>query len=660
MPNKCSAVGCKSGYTGVPSSGEISYHKFPHEDQNLLQQWLRRISRDNFIPSRHSVLCSLHFTPADFVCESIDTNIDRRRKRPRTLQRRHLKLGAVPSIFPNLPNYFSSPPSEPRSERATSTNRLKNENLVIEQENEAFAQSDCVQSLQELLSKLEIENKPSGFVTVAQHGKAHFIMFNDDLPLKVQSSISVDEDLRLTICQNDIILPVKKVSHIISESRTVDRVSQILNLMAFLKSQSADDNPDDYRDKSFECLREYIKQIESSEHDKVPALKFLLEQLELISVSKFRRRYSPETHVLAYILYSTSPACYHILRKSNVLCLPSVNTLKEITRKVDPEKGIETSHYLNLRKKRLTHFEIYVSLVIDEIYVGQRTEMSSGKVYGMTDSGEVAQTALCFMVKSMSSGYRDVVSIYPVKALNAETLFKCYHETMTLVHCVGFKVVALIVDNASCNRKFYEHHLCGGEMKLKILNEWTDDDLFLIIDPTHNVKNLYNNFQSKKLFVCPSTTHDDGNEFTAKFEDIHDIYDLEMSKPLRIAHKLSLNVLNPKSIERTSMKYAAAIFHESTINGLRHYGKTETAQFLEMVLKAWNIMNVRTPYVGQAKRDPTKEPVKSSHDPKLVFLLEFADFLERWKASKVSLFLYFLLSFNFTSNDYFYFVNIRR
>lgn len=638
MPNKCAAVGCKSGYKGVNCSSDIlvSYHKFPHEDKNLLQQWLHRISRDNYVPSQHSVLCSLHFTETDFISESTDTNIDRRRKRPRTLQRRHLKSGAVPSIFPNLPDYFSSPSVEPRSERATSTRRLHNENLVIEQENEAFIQSDRVQSLQELLLKLETENKPSGFMTVSQHGKAHFLMFNDDLPLKILSSISVDENLQVTICQNDVILPVKKVSHIIPVSKSVSCVSQILNLMAFLKARMADNNPGDSKVKSIEYLRGYINQTESSDHVKVCSLKFLLEQLELISESKFRRRYSPETHVLAYMLYSTSPACYQILRKSNVLCLPSINTLKAITRKVDPEKGIETSQYLNLRKKQLTHFEIYVSLVIDEIYVGQRTEMSGGKIYGITGSGEVAQTALCFMVKSMSSGYRDVVGIYPVKGLNAETLFKCYRETMTLVHNVGFKVVALIVDNASCNRKFFEHYLCGGEMKLKILSEWTNDDLFLLFDPTHNVKNLYNNFQSRKIFVCPPITTDESNEFTPNFGDIRDVYNVEMSKPLRIAHKLSLNVLNPKSIEKTSMKYASAIFHESTINGLRYYSKTETAQFLEMVLRAWNIMNVRTPYIGRAKRDPTKEPMNSSNDPKLAILLQFADFLERWKVSKVS------------------------
>lgn len=60
------------------------------------------------------------------------------------------------------------------------------------------------------------------------------------------------------------------------------------------------------KDKPIEYLKEYMNQIESSEDEKVPALKFLFEKLELIHESKFRRRYSPETHVLSCTLFHKS------------------------------------------------------------------------------------------------------------------------------------------------------------------------------------------------------------------------------------------------------------------------------------------------------------------------------------------------------------------
>lgn len=659
MPNKCAAVGCKSGSEGLITSSDLSFHSFPLENNNLLRQWMHRISRDNYKPSRHSVLCSLHFSQHDFVYDSTDSNNYRKKKRPRrTLRKRYLKPDAVPTIFPNLPNYFSSFPSEPRSTRATSISRLVNENFRIERENEAFMQSDSFHSIPELLSKIKGEIMPSGFKIISDqgvHDKAHFILLNDEIPLKIIASITINADLQVTLCQNEIVLPVSKVKHIIHESCFVNCVSQILNLMAFLKGQIEESKPCDIKDICVDYLRKYVEEIEFSNHELASSVKFLLEQLVLLHESKFHRRYSPELHVLAYILFSTSSACYQVLRNSSMLCLPSISTLKEITRKVDPVSGIETSQYLKLRIKQLRHFEVNVSLVIDEIYVGQRTEMSGGRVYGLTDSGDVAQTALCFMIKSLSSGYRDIVSIYPVKGLNAETLFNCYNATMALVHNAGFKVVALIVDNACSNRRFYQHFLCEGEMKSRILNQWTNEDIFLLFDPTHNVKNLYNNFQCRKIFVCPPIQPEDGNGFTANFRDLHDLYHLEASRPLRIAHKLALTVLNPKSTEKTSMKFASSIFHESTIAGLRNFGKTGTVQFLELVLRAWNIMNVRTPFVGQAKRDSSKEPIKSCNDRKLEYLLDFADFLERWKESEVSefpfinlLLIYYKLSSNFT------------
>lgn len=70
--------------------------------------------------------------------------------------------------------------------------------------------NDFVHSLPELLSKIEIKNKPSGFSIVFQGEKVN-VMFNDNLPLKILSSMSIDEDQHVIICQNDVILPVKKV-----------------------------------------------------------------------------------------------------------------------------------------------------------------------------------------------------------------------------------------------------------------------------------------------------------------------------------------------------------------------------------------------------------------------------------------------------------------
>ena len=88
---------------------------------------------------------------------------------------------------------------------------------------------------------------------------------------------------------------------------------------------------------------------------------------------------------------------------------------------------------------------------------------------------------------------------------------------------------------------------------------------------------------------------------------------------LRIAHKLSETVLNPKTIEKVNVKLALSVFDESTIAALNHYGFSETAAVLKLFTKFWFILNVSTPSIGKHKRDIVRDPIRSPEDWKLEF-----------------------------------------
>ena len=134
------------------------------------------------------------------------------------------------------------------------------------------------------------------------------------------------------------------------------------------------------------------------------------------------------------------------------------------------------------------------------------SEVSGGQVYGFTDGCDVAATALCLMIKSLSSGYKDMVAMYPIKHLRAETQKECYDKVMTLLHEIGFNVIAISVDNAPANRKFFKDFLCEGSLKESVDNDFTGGKIFLIFDPTHIIKNIYN-FLSKRLLELPCVPH---------------------------------------------------------------------------------------------------------------------------------------------------------
>ena len=109
-----------------------------------------------------------------------------------------------------------------------------------------------------------------------------------------------------------------------------------------------------------------------------------------------------------------------------------------------------------------------------------------------------------------------------------------------------------------------------------------------------------------------------------------------MGKPIKMTHKLSSYVINPKSIQSTSMKFAVPVFHESTINALQYYSENEgkswggTVKFLKIVNKLWNVLNVKNTSLGLRKRDITRDPVRHSFDWKITFLNEFNCWVEKW------------------------------
>src|SRR6218665_2329236 len=104
MGKKCAAVGCKTGYVSetrrrAENGEKITVHAFPLSDAELCAEWVEALGRKGFAPTTHSTICSLHFRDDDFVKESRDSNVSRKRGRGKeTMKRRYLKKKAVPSL----------------------------------------------------------------------------------------------------------------------------------------------------------------------------------------------------------------------------------------------------------------------------------------------------------------------------------------------------------------------------------------------------------------------------------------------------------------------------------------------------------------------------------------------------------------------------------
>ncbi|KAG1660092.1 THAP domain-containing protein 1 [Nymphon striatum] len=598
------SFGCRSGYKGETADRILSFHKFPLKDPELMQRWLRRLQRKNFVPTENSRLCSLHFDDSSFVLQTTDKNKKRagardfsqlsKRINLSLMILRRLVINAVPSIFPNCPSYmkseFTNECSASRGKSATTEGRQDRMNSQLQENIQNFWSEDSIKLIEDVYQKLEAQSAP------------------------------------------------QKFKHITSKEK-LENFDTLRNLMAAVKNWIVISETDcsELLDKAKDSLEKYMDKCEGIEKQK--QCGFLREQIGLLESSKKSRRYSPDCLISSYLLYAAYPNAYEEFRKQNLLCFPSSRTLRSLTSIIKANE----SKYLKSRFSNLNSYERHVILMIDEIYTASRVEYSSseGKIIGLTTDNNVAGTILTFMISSIAGQYRDVVSFYPINGINAKKLHVSCLEVLKYLDEIGFNVTVLCVDNHPVNRAFLTNILCNGSLKSQIKNPVNDKPLFLLFDPVHNIKNVYNNFQGKRIFKLPSFHLDNLNFVTtAKFDDLCELHNLEATKPIKLGYKLTEKCLNPTSIEKSSVKLSMAVFNESTENALRFYSDHEnkdwigTATFISHFLKLWSIINVKNKSVGKFKRDPYREPITTVTDGRLTYLYDFANFLKRWQQNK--------------------------
>jgi hypothetical protein len=116
MPH-CTVPNCTNGWRKTKGTG-VSYHRLPTNHMKSL--WLQRVRRDNPRDSKHSFVCSDHFSP-----ESYESSLAE--KLCGHTGRKILKPDAVPTIFKHSENV-------PKTKRRVSSEmrcRVRERNEVL-------------------------------------------------------------------------------------------------------------------------------------------------------------------------------------------------------------------------------------------------------------------------------------------------------------------------------------------------------------------------------------------------------------------------------------------------------------------------------------------------------------------------------------------------
>jgi len=305
MVNKCSVFGCRSGYDSCADVDKrITFHSFPRDIQ-LREKWIKANPRKDFVPSKNSRMCSLHFRDDDFVEQHCDTNSSRRNQASSTeLKKRYLKPDAVPSIFVNAPAYLSSPATTPRSSAsvATASGRRQKEASRLLTQHDAFTADDVITSLtlQQLKDRLATETTvPGGYhVALVEDVFVVYRLCVTDAVPRLQGSLTVSEMFDVSVHVDGRHIQSAEYRDIVPGS--LETMSQLLNLLARVKawcevvhSRPADRFP---LQSAVSCLQEHADTLDDG-CDEHRTFSFILEQTKLAMKSKFKRHYSPQLTV---------------------------------------------------------------------------------------------------------------------------------------------------------------------------------------------------------------------------------------------------------------------------------------------------------------------------------------------------------------------------
>ena len=178
-------------------------------------------------------------------------------------------------------------------------------------------------------------------------------------------------------------------------------------------------------------------------------LQFILEKLQLISISKTGRRYSVSMLKTCFLWQFTSTCLYEKL--CNFLLLPSRSLLQQLSSPMNVDSHTIDLNYLKARITELTPKECVFVLLIDEVYTAQRKEYSDGSFISLTIEGKPAKTVLVFMVQSVVGNFKDIFCLVPINKLDTALLHHWLNVVLSALDTLC-SVVAISVDNHVCNR----------------------------------------------------------------------------------------------------------------------------------------------------------------------------------------------------------------
>ncbi|KAH8028420.1 hypothetical protein HPB51_016533 [Rhipicephalus microplus] len=605
MPCKCCVPRCRGNYT---VDTKVHVFKFPR-DQTLRNAWIRAVPREDLSVAENSRVCELHFREEDIIREASHTDVTTGRTITVPLSHVHLRPDAVPSKFPSCPTYLSRETTrreDPDSKRARMEHAAMQKAIAESEEmfNRAH-EEDKVHSLGELIGHLR-SKKMKFWNIIEKEERLVIIHIVDDEAPWLKYSVCVKGDMSVTV--HVMRTAVRKLGANLVVPEIADSKSGNVQLLEGIEKWDGDLMSDSVAEIC-ETVCLLLDQL-STPHaeDDGDCIRFLREQVRLFQAKKQRRRYSADFMVFCCILFTISPRAYAYIRSHGSIILPHPMTIRSVCSSygMNPQQEHQSETVLTYMARRISDLkddQRFVTVMVDEIHIKPYFDYKGGNITGAAfNSVEAANCALIFMVRSLTCKFKEVAHIVPVHRLDAEFLHKMLKNVICGLEKIGYRVVCVVSDNSSVNRKAMSHF--ESTFFNRIVYQHLSDParpLFFVIDPVDILKCIRNNWINQK-----------NDQVCFYFPEMQT--DTAQSERMQTASFSTIRDLHSKESKHNLFSFEA------------------TATFIDIILEWWKIVNVKTPWKGKRLRDQFQQPVFSvDNDPKVDFLLLLLKWLDEWK-----------------------------
>lgn len=247
------------------------------------------------------------------------------------------------------------------------------------------------------------------------------------------------------------------------------------------------------------------------------------EQLKALQTKDPRQvRWHPALIKWCLHLKFKSTSAYYALRSTGVLTLPSEQTLFDYSHWMRGEIGFQAKMNDQLLKEvdQAEEKNNYVVLAFDEMKIREdlvfdkhscsllsfvnlgdvtnALDEFEGRCKGENESNnKVATHMLTFMVRGIFSDLNFPYAHFPSEGASADQIFPLAWEAVRNLEESGLKVMVMVCDGASSNRKFFWIHCTQsrkGEVTYKTKNLYSQDgrDIYFMSDVPHLIKTTRN------------------------------------------------------------------------------------------------------------------------------------------------------------------------